>query len=297
MEGTMRRLGAVTALAALCIFSMLSPAAAQEQATVLKRDGSRVSGRFEAWNRNTNTLYIRVSLGDQRVIPLGEAAMVEVGGNAENMPIGELETAKSGDHVLVLRGGDVIRGRLLNIEGGEGSGKETEADPRMLSFKPNDAAERRVRFSEVRRLYLGNFPEALITRTSSAQAPDPDVPAGAVRVPANAGWVSTGVTVTRRDRVAFGTTGQVQLSGDGEDKAGPAGSARGRYAANGPAPTLLAGALIGRIGNGPAFAIGDQAQPLPMPGDGLLYLAVNDDTPADNQGAFAVTLNVTRARR
>jgi hypothetical protein len=34
-----------------------------------------------------------------------------------------------------------------------------------------------------------------------------------------------------------------------------------------------------------------------MPGDGLLYLAVNDDTPADNQGAFAVTLNVTRARR
>jgi hypothetical protein len=296
MEGTMRRLGAVTALVGLCSIAVVSPVVAQEQATVLKRDGSRVSGRFEAWNRNTNTLYIRVSLGDQRIIPLGEAAMLEVGGNAENMPIGELETAKSGDHVLIMRAGDVIRGRLLNIEGGEGSGKETEGEPRMLSFKPNDAAERRVKFSDVRRLYLGNFPEALIQRTT-AQAPEPALPAGAVRVPANAGWVATGVTVTRRDTVQFTSEGQVQLSGDGEDKASPAGSLRGRYASNGPAPTLLAGALIGRIGNGPAFAIGDQTQPLPMAGDGQLFLAVNDDQPADNQGAFAVTLRVARTRR
>jgi hypothetical protein len=240
-----------------------------------------------------------VSLGDQRVIPMGEAAMLEVGGNAENLPIGELETAKSGDHVLILRAGDVIRGRLVNIEGGEGSGQETESAPRIVTFKPNDAAERRVRFSEVRRLYFGNFPESLINRTSttsSSAAADPEVP-GAVRVPANAGWVSTGVTVTRRDRVQFSTQGQVQLSGDAEDKAGPAGSLRGRYAPGSPAPAVLAGALIGRIGNGPAFAIGDQTQALPMPGDGLLYLAVNDDQPGDNQGAFTVTVRATRSRR
>jgi hypothetical protein len=279
--------------------TVAASADAQEQATVLKRDGSRVSGRFEAWNRNTNTLYIRVSLGDQRIIPLGEAAMFEVNGSAENMPAGELETARSGDHVLILRAGDVIRGRLLNIEGGLGSGKEDE--PRILSFKPNDAAERRVRFSEVRRLYFGNYPESLMPRAPAAAAPPPaaadPAPPGSVRVAANAGWVSTGFTVTRRDRVQFTTEGQVQLSGDSDDKAGSAGSLRGRYAANAPAPTLLAGALIGRIGNGPPFAIGNQTEFLPMSGDGVLSLAVNDDSVADNQGEFVVAIRITRGRR
>ena len=96
---------------------------------MLKRDGTSVSGRFEAWNRNTNTLYIRVSLGDQRIIPLGDAAVVDVEGNGENLPETELGPARGGDHVLVLRTGDVVRGRLGNIEGGEGSGQDDE--PRM----------------------------------------------------------------------------------------------------------------------------------------------------------------------
>ena len=34
-----------------------------------------------------------------------------------------------------------------------------------------------------------------------------------------------------------------------------------------------------------------------MPGDGALFLAVNDDEVGDNQGAFAVTLRLTRGRR
>lgn len=285
-------------LALLLGASTIAPAFGQETATVLKRDGTRVSGRFEAWNRNNNSLYIRVTLADQRIIPLGDVAMFEVGGNADNLPPGEMDVARSGDHVLILRSGDVIRGRLLNIEGGQGSGKDDE--PRVLSFKPNDAAERRARFSDVRRLYFGNFPQSLLPKAPApAPAPaagEPPLPAGSVRVPASAGWVSTGFTFTRRDRVQFLTEGQVQLSSDADDKAGPAGSLVGRYAPGAPAPTLLAGALIGRIGNGPPFAIGDQTQPLPMPGDGLLFLAVNDDPVSDNQGAFVVALRVTRSR-
>ena len=289
-----RRLTTWTAAIALATAGV---AGAQEQATVLKRDGTRVSGRFEAWNRNNNALYLRVTLGDQRIIPLGDAAVVEVAGNAENLPAGEIEAARGGDHVLVLRNGEVIRGRLLNIEGGEGSGKEDE--PRVLSFKPSDGAERRARFSEVRRLYFGNFPASLRPQTpaSPPAAPEAPTPAGAVRVPANAGWVSTNFTLRRTDRMQFSTEGQVRLSDDAEDKAGPAGSLRGRYAPNAPAPTLLAGALIGRIGNGPAFAIGDQTQALPVPGDGLLFLAVNDDQTSDNDGAFVVTIRVVRGRR
>ena len=283
-----------TAWVAVLALALAGSASAQEPATVLKRDGTRVSGRFEAWNRNTNTFYIRVSLADQRIIPFGDVAVVDVEGNGQNLPETELGPARGGDHVLVLRTGDVIRGRLGNIEGGEGSGNEGE--PRMLTFKPNDAGERRVRFSEVRRLYLGNFPAAPTTTTQPAVT-EPEMPTGAIRVPANGRWVATNVKVRRNDRVTFSTTGQVQLSTDAEDRASAAGSLKGRYAANAPAPTLLAGALIGRIGNGPAFAIGDQTEALPMPGDGALFLAVNDDEVSDNQGAFAVTLRLTRGRR
>lgn len=283
------------ALSALFALTLAWTAAAQEQATVLKRDGTRVTGRFEALNRNNNSLYLRLSLADQRIVPLGEAAVLEVAGNADNLPASELEAARGGDHVLVLRSGEVLRGRLLNIEGGEGSGKGDE--PRVLSFKPSDAGERRARFSDVRRLYFGNFPASLLPPTAApAPAPDPSVPPGSVRVAANARWVATGMVVRSVDRVQFSTQGQVQLSGDGEDKAGPAGSLKGRYAANAPAPTLLAGALIGRIGSGPAFAIGDQTTPLPMPGNGELFLAVNDDEVNDNRGAFVVALRLMRGR-
>ena len=51
---------------------------------------------------------------------------------------------------------------------------------------------------------------------------------------------------------------------------------------------VLAGALIGRVGSGTMFGIGNQTVPLPMPGDGRLFLAVNDDSPQDNQGQFRV---------
>ncbi len=132
-----------TSIAALAL-AVSGVAAAQEQATVLKRDGTRVSGRFEAWNRDTNTLFLRLSLADQRKLPVGEVAVFEVAGNAENLPANEIEAARGSDHVLVLRNGEVLRGRLLNIEGGEGSGKEDE--PRTLSFKPNDAGEKRAPF-------------------------------------------------------------------------------------------------------------------------------------------------------
>jgi len=291
-----RRLTTWTAALALAVTGV---AAAQEQATVLKRDGSRVSGRFEAWNRNNNSLYLRLSLADQRIIPVGEVAVLEVGGNADNLPANEIEAARGGDHVLVMRSGDVLRGRLVNIEGGEGSG--TEDQPRQVAFKPNDAGERRMRFSEVRRLYFGNFPSSLGSGTATtppvAGPDEPAVPPGAVRVAANARWVNTGFTVRRTDKVQFSTEGQVQLSSDGEDKASSAGSLRGRYAAGAPAPSLLAGALIGRIGNGEPFAIGNQTDYLPMPAAGQLFLAVNDDEVGDNLGAFVVTLRVQRGRR
>ncbi len=288
--------GRLTTWTAAIALAMTGAAGAQEQATVLKRDGTRVSGRFEAWNRNTNTLYLRVTQGDQRIIPLGDAAVIDAEGNGQNLPETELGPARGGDHVLVTRNGEVLQGRLTNIEGGEGSGKDSE--PRIVTFQVSGGGERRVRFNELRRLYLGNFPSSAAAQVQPpvSQLPDTPTPTGAIRVGGSAGWVGTTIIVGRNDRLQFTAEGQVQLSTDAEDRASPAGSLKGRFAPNGPAPTLLAGALIGRIGNGPAFAIGDQTQELPVSAAGQLFLAVNDDQTGDNQGAFAVTVRLIRRR-
>ena len=60
-----------------------------------------------------------------------------------------------------------------------------------------------------------------------------------------------------------------------------------------PLPTVNAGALIGRVGNSQPFGIGDQAS-VPMPFDGILFLAVNDDERADNAGEFVVSTRTGR---
>jgi len=271
---------------------LAGPAFAQEQVTVVRRDSSRFSGRFEAWARNTNLVYVRVSQNDQRRVPLNDVLVMEVGGPAQDLPAAEIEAARGSDHVLVLNSGEILRGRLVNIEGGEGS--DTPGEPRVVSFKPSSGDERRVRMSEVRRFYSGSYPQPAVTQP--AQAPGP-VPAGAIRVAANQRWVSTGLVLGRGDQVMFEASGEIQLSGDGEDKAGTAGSLRGRRAAGAPLPDALAGALIGRVGNGPVFGIGNMTGPLSPPGvGGELVLGVNDDELSDNQGAFVVTVRVIRRR-
>ena len=98
--------------------------------------------------------------------------------------------------------------------------------------------------------------------------------------------------VRRGQYVAFNTSGEVQLSGNPNDRARSPGTTR--MAPGAPMPTVNAGALIGRVGNSAPFGIGDQAS-VPMPFDGVLFLAVNDDERSDNAGEFVVSLN--RARR
>jgi hypothetical protein len=286
----------ITAWTAAAVLALAVPMLAQETATIVKRDGSRASGKFEAMNRNNNSFYLRVSLGDQRIFPVGETLVIDTEGNGDNLPETELGPARGPDHVLITKAGEVVRGRLVTIEGGEGSGEEGQ--PRVVTFKPNDAGERRVPFAQVRRIYLGNYPAAATAAPGAAAAADPEIPPGAIRVAANVRWVATNVTVRRSDRVAFTADGQIQLSTDPEDKAISAGSLKGRKPGPGaPDPTALAGALLGRVSTGEPFSIGNQTQPLPMPGDGQLFLGVNDDEVSDNQGAFAVTLRVTRGRR
>ena len=277
---------------ALVVLAAQAAPFAQEQVTVVRRNGERVSGRFEDWARTNDTVYIRVTQDDQRRIPMREVLVIEVGGDANNLPAAETQAAQSSSHVLVTRSGEVLTGGLTAIEGGLGSGKEGE--PRSVTFQAG--GERKFRFSEVARIYTGNYPRP----TAATPAPPPAqavaVPEGSVRVPANQQWTATNMMVRRGDRVLFTPEGEIQLSGEADDKASASGSLKGRTAANSPMPAVLAGALIGRIGGGAPFAIGNQSVPLPMSGDGPLWLGINDDQVNDNTGAVIVRVIVTRGR-
>lgn len=273
-------------LAVLAFVLTISPVAmAQEpgdRATVQMRDGARVEGRIE--ELSGATLFLRVSQHDQRRINVADIALIDKKGDAAGLPDTEIRAARGADHVLLLAGGSSVRGRLVTIKGGEGSG---DAGPRTYVFRSVDGSERQFGPGEVARIYLGSYPfdSAVSGHQAGGIAPS-NVPSGAVRVPATAAWVSTGLDVRKGDWVAFNTTGEVQLSDNASDRARSAGSSR--VAPLAPLPNVNAGALIGRIGmNGQPFGIGDQAT-VPMPAAGVLYLSVNDDERADNAGEFIV---------
>ena len=130
----------------------------------------------------------------------------------------------------------------------------------------------------IARIYFAKPTAGMSTLPGGITSADGLAPAsGRVRVPATAGWVNTGLTVSEGQTLLFNTTGEVRLSAASDDVAGPAGSKKGRYAGNGPIPSSLAGALIGRIGNGAPFGIGNQTS-IPALGTGVLWLGVNDDS-------------------
>ena len=69
---------------------------------------------------------------------------------------------------------------------------------------------------------------------------------------------------------------------------GRAGAISARRADNATIPSIPVGALIGRIGNGQPFVIGDTTNAIDMPVNGRLFLGINDDHVADNSGNFVV---------
>ena len=289
-----QRVAIATAFAASLGLTTL--AAADQQVTALLRNGERITGLFDGYNNNQ--VYVDVSATDERKIPVGDVVLLDFVGGAQGLPETELSQARGDDHVLLLKSGNATKGRLVSVEG-------TDRDPTLL-FRTSSGEERRVRFSEVGRLYLGRYPGAAPADSSAPTAATTTVTtsgqSGGVTVNASQPWTPTGITVAKGQQVRFEASGEVQLSTDGNDTAVTAGSKMGRRLSAGPMPGQLAGALIGRVGNGQAFGIGNQAGPLSMPAAGMLYLGVNDDNVDDNRGAFTVTVTalptpVTQRRR
>ena len=279
---TLKNLAAAAALAAAVVGSSALSAQGSDDVTVMLRSGERISGRLE--DLANGTLFVRVSPSDQRKLPVAQVALIDYVGGAQGLPESETGPAAGADHVVVLRNSQMVPGRLVDIEGGVGSDKENER--RVYVFRTSAGEERRIPAEQVGRVYMGQFPGASAGLAGGSTLGMPDSASG-VRVPANQRWVPTGIRVVEGQTVLFTVQGEAQLSTAADDRATAAGSAKGRRADAAPIPSALAGALIGRIGNGAPFGIGNQTS-VPMPAAGELFLGVNDDEVGDNSGGFVV---------
>jgi len=257
----------------LLAFALGAVLTAQERATLVLRSGERVNGELVDMGADFT---FRVD-GETRHYDIDDVAVIDFVGGGQGLPNTELSAVPSSGHLTILKGGESFTGRLRDIAG----------SPMQLVFS-TAAGERRVNAIAVGRVYLAR-PDTVAATTGAAQSPS-GADRRTVSVPGNAQWVDTGLNVRQGEVIHFSASGQIQYGPGAEHVAGVAGSTSGFREQRAPLPTDLAGALIGRVGNGRPFGIGDLAS-ITMPGSGRLFIGINDSSLRDNSGAFAVTLS------
>jgi hypothetical protein len=249
-------------------------AQAQENATLVLRSGERISGQLEDMGGVGFTVKVN---GVERQIPTNDVAVIDFG--AGDMSSADWEKISGGNHMVWLKNGQTVEGSLYDIGG---------SSPLRITFKTT-SGDREFSSSEIARIVL-----ARPNNASGVAATTGSAPGTAITVSGRQQWTATGMYVQRGQVVTLHTTGEIQLSGDPNDMATADGAKAQRYASRSPLPRNLAGALIGRIGNGRPFGIGTQTS-ITMPASGQLFLGVNDDSFNDNQGEFRVELQTTGA--
>lgn len=255
---------------------------AQENATLTLRSGERVMGQLVDLGGSGFT--VRVN-GTERQIPTNDVSVIDFTGAA--MSNEDWAKVSGGNQVVWLRNGDTINGTLYDIGG---------TSPLRLIFRTSNG-ERELSSAEVSRIVLSRTDAAAAAvGTTGATANLAPATGNGIVVSAKTAWTPTGITVRRGEVLTFNTTGEIQLSGDANDVAISAGSKAQRYAANAPLPRAFAGALIGRIGNGAPFPIGNMTT-VTMGASGQLFLGINDDGFDDNAGEFRVEITRAPGRR
>ena len=252
----------------LCVAALsFTIAAAQESATFTLRSGERLTGQLVDMGGSGFT--IRVN-GQDRTIPTGDLALIDFSGST--MSRADWDRVGSGQHVIWLRNGQSFTGQLYDVGG---------TSPLRITFK-TDGGERELQSSEVSRIALGVPTTALPAATTGGGG-------NTITVSGRQQWTPTGITVRRGQTLTIRADGEIQISGDANDRATPDGIVNQRLDPRAPLPRTFAGALIGRIGNGQPFGIGRNAT-IQAPGSGALFLGINEANVSDNDGSFQVTI-------
>jgi len=252
-------------------------AQAQENATLTLRSGEKLSGQLIDLGGVGFTVKIN---GNERQIPTNDVSVIDFAGGS--MTDADWTKVPDGQPVIMLRSGETINGQLYDIGG---------TSPLKITVK-TASGEREFSSNEIGRIILSRPANAVATSGTNANLAT--ATGAGISVSPKQPWTATGLTVRKGEILTFNASGEVQLSGDSNDVATAFGSKSGRKATNAPLPNVLAGALIGRIGNGQPFAIGSGVS-VPMPAAGQLFLGINDDGFEDNQGEIRV--DVTRTNR
>jgi hypothetical protein len=263
-----------TWFAAVCLFGLAVAAAvsAEQRATLVLRSGERIGGDLVDMGAD----FTFAVNGENRRYPINDVALIDFVSGGQGLPGTELAAVPASGHLVILRNGEVFTGRLMDVAG----------KPMQLVFSTANG-ERRIEASNMGRVYLARPDNA---GGAAVTLPAPGGPQRTVNVPGNVQWVDSGFNVRQGETIHFTSSGQIQFSQNAEHKASPAGSLTGVMEPRAPVPQVLAGALIGRIGSGRAFAIGDQSS-IAAPQAGRLMLGVNDGNVRDNSGVFVVTLS------
>ena len=271
-------LAAIFVLAAGAILATTTMRA-QESATLVMRSGDRIAG--ELIDLGGVGFTIRVNGQERRVDP-SDVAVIEFNG-APPSPEAQAKI-NAGAQFVMLRNGQTIDGRLFDIGG--------TSPLRMTIDTPS--GRRDVASNEIAQVYMAPTPQAQAVPSQPGLAgPDAPGPGRTITVPANQQWTATGINVRQGWTLQLTTSGEIQFSPDRADRAAPAGNGINKRNPGSPMPQALAGALIGRIGNGDAFGVGNLTT-LRVPANGPLFLGINDDNVSDNAGNFQVSIVVPR---
>jgi hypothetical protein len=307
---------AAVLVAALVLFGG-TMAASFANVTFVMKNGERISGVF---SYNHTDHYQIIVNGRERDYPSDDIAMIaftpgdptaeEVNKLPEGNDPPELER-----HTIVLKSGEMVRGKIWDFQGDRIIMDIHAGDRR--TYNMNDTARLYISAPGSRQVYAGVLAAAAKAAADAnergrgqgvgrgqgqgrgrGQYNTPGQNMGQARgrgdgivIPANECWVRTGVLVDQNRRITFSVSGQIQLSNDRNDLAGPGGSLNRRYSRSAPAPDLLLGTVIGRIDNRRPFEIGDINSPINMRGNGELWIGINDDRCQDNRGEFRVRIN------
>ena len=267
---------------ALATCAYVGTASAQESVTLTLKSGERLSAQLVDLGGVGFT--VRVN-GEERRIPTGEVAAIDFGGGT--MTDADWSRLSGGQHVIWLRNGQTLNAELVDIGG---------TSPLRITVREN-GQQRDINSSEIARIGMARPTAAAGAATGTAGQNNAANSGEGLVVSARQRWTPTGITVRRNEVLSFNSTGEIRLSGDANDVAPVTGSPSGRYpTGNAPLPRILAGGLIGRIGNGEPFAIGDQTT-IRMPASGQLFLGINDDNLSDNSGEFRVQISQPQQRR
>jgi hypothetical protein len=251
---------------------------AQVTTTAVLKNGQRHTGSNLAYRVDGRQVIVRTSPAEEPRIPVDQVAYVDFGGTADPPNL----NLSGSQEAVVMRDGSVIKGQIIEL------GHTNKADlssPFLVVVRTEGGEERRLQSGQVARVYFAGGQSTIGTGGAADTASTSG--GGTITVSGTQQWTPTGIAVRRGEPLSISASGEVKIGGAGNPGASPAGA--GETNAANPLQSAPTGALIGRIGTGQPFLIGNQTR-VQAPAAGQLFLGVNDSHLADNQGNFQVEI-------